>query len=170
VKPETLEDLFYEDLQELYDVERQLVAALPKMARAAASGRLREAFEHHLRQTAVHVQRLSECFEDTKHAPKRRTAEGMKALISEGEQTIHEIEQSPLRDAALIGIARCAEHHEIAFYSSVLSLAQFLGYQRSAALLEQTLEEERMADVKLRQIADTAVNQEALQLGAHQRG
>ncbi len=168
--PETLEDLFSESLKELYDVEQQLVEALPKMARAAASARLRETFQEHLRRTRSHVQRLIKCFEDTKKSPQVKIASGMKALVGEGEQAISVIEQSPLRDAALIGIGRRIEHYELAAYSVVLSFARFLGYRQSAALLEETLHEEHWTDDKLSEIAETAVNQEALQLGAHQRG
>ncbi len=167
---ETLEDLFYVELLELYDEERRLVDALPKMARAASSGRLREALEEHLRQTRGHVDRLEECFRDVGKRPKSMEATGMEGLIDEGERVIDTVKQSPLRDAALIGAARRVEHYEIAAYSGAISFARVLGHRSAAELLQQTLDEERAADDNLSEIAETTVNQEALQLGAHQRG
>ena len=166
---ETLEDLFYKELQGLYDEEQRLVDALPKMARGAASERLREAFQQHLEQTRSHVTRLEECFRDIRRSADTDKASGMKGLIQEGERFMQEIEQSPLRDSALIGAARRVEHYEIAAYTGAVSFARLLGHQKSAQLLEQTLREERETDDKLHEIAATTVNQEALQLGAHQR-
>ncbi len=169
MKIETLEDLLHEELRELYDEEQQLVEALPKMARNAASERLREAFREHLEQTREHVTRLEQCFRDLRKKPGKETAAGMKGLIAEGEQMIGEIEQSPLRDAALIGAARRVEHYEIAAYSGAISFARRLGYETTAQLLQQTLREEQETDARLTRIAEGAVNREALQLGAHQR-
>lgn len=169
MKSETLEDLLHAQLRQLYDEEQRLVDALPKMARHAASERLREAFRQHLEQTRGHVERLKQCFRDVDRKPESETAAGMKGLITEGEQLISEIGQSPLCDAALIGAARRVEHYEIAAYSAVIPIAQLLGYETTARLLEQTLCEEQATDVRLTQIADSTTNQEALQLGAHQR-
>jgi ferritin-like metal-binding protein YciE len=167
---QTLEDLFYEQLQGLYDEEQQLVEALPKMARAAASARLREGFQEHLQQTRSHVTRLEECFREIGRSADTQKASGMKGLIEEGERFMGRIEQSPLRDAALIGAARRVEHYEIAAYTGAISITRVLGHQKSMRLLEETLREERETDSKLHEIAESTVNQEALQLGAHQRG
>ena len=113
--------------------------------------------------------RLEECFRDLGRTAETQTASGMKALIEEGERFMDKIEQSPLRDAALIGAARRVEHYEIAAYTAAISFARVLGHEKSARLLEETLREERETDGKLHQIAEITVNQEALQLGAHQR-
>lgn len=170
MKIETLDQLFDLELRELYDEEERLVDALPKMARNTASERLRRAFEEHLQQTKEHVRRLEECFREMGRDVQTETSSGMKGLIDQGERIIQTIEESPLRDAALIGAAKCVEHHEIAAYSGAISFARLLGHQKIARLLEDTLREEQETDSKLTQIAESTVNQEALQLGAHQRG
>ena len=167
---ETLEDLLIEELQELYDEEQRLVEVLPKMAKNSASGRLREEFQQHLEQTRGHVSRLDECFRELDRNAGPAKAWGMKGLVEEGEHIIDHVDQSPLRDAALIAAARRVEHYEIAAYSGVISFARLLGHEKTARLLDETLREERDTDAKLTEIAETAVNQEALQLGAHQRG
>ena len=169
MKIQTLEDLFYEELRELYDEEQQLVDALPKMSKQSASERLREALEHHVEQTRGHVRRLEECFRDLGQRADSQTANGMKGLIKEGERISGNIEQSALRDAALIGAAKRVEHYEIAAYTGTISFARLLGHENIAGRLEQTLQEEREADSKLTQLAETTVNQEALKLGSQQR-
>ncbi|HJT88646.1 MAG TPA: ferritin-like domain-containing protein, partial [Bryobacteraceae bacterium] len=166
----TLDDLFQMELRELYDEEQRLVKALPKMAAGASSARLREALEEHLEQTKDHVSRLEECFGDLRTKAETELASGMQGLIQEGERVIHTIEQSPLRDAALIGAAQRVEHYEMAAYGGAISFARLLGHEKIARLLEQTLAEERAAGARLAEIAQGTVNQEALQLGAHQRG
>ncbi|HWC99313.1 MAG TPA: ferritin-like domain-containing protein [Candidatus Sulfopaludibacter sp.] len=168
MKLETLDDLFYEELRELYDEEGRLIEALPKMARGSASEKLRQAFEQHLGQTREHVSRLERCFRELGKSPGGETVNAMKGLIQDGERAIDGIVQSPLRDAALIGAAKRVEHFEMAAYAATISYARLLGYQTIAELLEQTLREEREADAKLTEIAESAVNQEARQLGAHQ--
>ena len=115
------------------------------------------------------IQTNSECFRDIGRTADTEMASGMQGLIQEGERFMEQIEQSPLRDSALIGAARRVEHYEIAAYTGAVSFARLLGHQTSARLLEQTLREERETDDKLHEIATTTVNQEALQLGAHQR-
>jgi ferritin-like metal-binding protein YciE len=169
MKIETLEDLLCEELRELYDEEERLVEALPKMVKNSGSARLREAFQQHLEQTKGHVARLEECFRDLGREPDTETADGMKGLVKEGERVIDNIDQSPLRDAALIGAAKRVEHYEIGAYSGAIAFARLLGHQKAAALLEETLGEEREANALLTRIAEETVNQEALQLGAHQR-
>ena len=170
MKIETLDDLLYKELQELYDEEERLTQALPKMARNTGSARLREAFQQHLAQTLEHVSRLEECFRHLGKKRGRETAIGMKGLIQEGEHAIGHIQMSPLRDAALIGAAKRVEHYEMGAYTGTISFARALGHENIATLLEKTLEEERETDAKLTEIAESTVNQEALQLGAHQRG
>src|ERR1700728_4572094 len=143
MKIETMEDLFVEQVQDLYDAENRLVKALPKMAEASTSQSLRQAFESHLLETEGHVSRLESVFRTLGLDPKSHTCDAMKGLISEGEDTISDIDQSPLRDAGLIAAANRVEHYEIAAYGSARTFADVLGLSEAASLLEQTLQEEK---------------------------
>jgi ferritin-like metal-binding protein YciE len=163
---ETMEDLFVKQIQDLYDAEERLVEAIPKMAEASSSSELRTAFEDHLRQTAGHVERLEQIFDEIGKEAGGETCKAMMGLIEEGEDIIEAIEQSPLRDAALIAAANRVEYYEMAGYGTARTMAQTLGLTRSAALLEETLEEEKMADEKLTQIAKERVNPQALQMSS----
>jgi ferritin-like metal-binding protein YciE len=158
---QTMEDLFVEQIQDLYDAEQRLVKALPKMAEVSTSAELRSAFESHLQQTEGHVQRLEQVFAELGQDPKKETCDAMKGLIKEGEKTM-EIDDPALRDAAMIGAVNRVEHYEIAGYGTARTLANALGLSRSANLLEATLEEEKRADAKLTQIAEQSVNQNAM--------
>ena len=162
MKVQTIEDLFVEQIQDLYDAEERLVKALPKMAEASTNSELRSAFEDHLQQTRGHVQRLEQVFAELGQDPKKETCEAMKGLIKEGEEMM-DIEQTNIRDAALIAAANRVEHYEIAAYGTARTFAQSLGLSQSPSLLEQTLEEEKKADAKLTQIAERTVNQKAAQ-------
>jgi ferritin-like metal-binding protein YciE len=166
---ETMEDLFVDQIEDLYDAEQRLVKALPKMAEAATSDDLRNAFEGHLEQTKGHVQRLEEVFAELGKDAKKKTCEAMKGLIKEGDDVADEIAQSPLRDAGLIGAANRVEHYEMAAYGTARDLAKTLGLSRSAKLLEQTLEEEKEADAKLTKIAQSQINPNAMRAGAKTR-
>ena len=139
---ETMDDLFLEQIEDLYDAEKRLVKALPKMAEASTSQELRTAFESHLRQTEGHVGRLERIFGMVGKDPKAKTCDAMKGLIEEGEDTISDIENLTLRDAGLIAAANRVEHYEIAGYGSAKAFAQCLGRQDAVTLLEQTLQEE----------------------------
>jgi ferritin-like metal-binding protein YciE len=169
MKIETMEDLFLEQVEDLYDAERRLVKALPKMAEASTSQALRQAFESHLLETEGHVGRLESIFRALGQDPKAQTCDAMKGLVSEGEDIIGDIEQSSLRDAGIIAAANRVEHYEIAAYGSARTFAQILGLNEAASLLEQTLQEERNADRKLTQIAESMVNDEALRSPISQR-
>jgi ferritin-like metal-binding protein YciE len=162
MKIETMEDLFLEQVEDLYDAERRLVKALPKMAEAATSQTLRQAFESHLLETEGHVSRLETVFRTLGQDPEAHTCDAMKGLISEGEDIISDIDQSSLRDAGLIAAANRVEHYEIAAYGSARTFAQTLGMTEAASLLEQTLQEEKKADQKLTQLAENMINDEAL--------
>jgi ferritin-like metal-binding protein YciE len=144
---DSLDDLFLDQLADLYDAENRLVDALPKMAEAASNPALRRAFEEHLEQTRTHVQRLESV--------------AMKGLISEGEEMIDAQGDADVRDAALIAAAQRVEHYEIAAYGTVRTFAQHLGYHDAARLLESTLDEESETDRKLTQIAEASVNLQA---------
>lgn len=162
MKIETLEDLFLEQIQDLYDAEKRLTKALPKMAEATTSQSLRQAFQSHMLETEGHVTRLERVFRIIGQEPKSQTCDAMKGLISEGEDMISDTDQSPLRDAGLIACANRVEHYEIAAYGSVRAFAEALGRPEAVTLLEQTLEEEKRADQKLTNLAETMVNDEAL--------
>jgi ferritin-like metal-binding protein YciE len=169
MKIETMEDLFLEQVEDLYDAEKRLVKALPKMADATTSNSLRQAFESHLMETESHVSRLENVFRILGEDPKGHTCDAMKGLISEGEEVISNIDQSSLRDAGLIAAANRVEHYEIAAYGSARTFADILGLSEAASLLEQTLQEEKMADQKLTMLAESMVNDEALRNPVSQR-
>jgi ferritin-like metal-binding protein YciE len=166
---ETMEDLFLEQIQDLYDAEERLIKALPKMAEATTTRELRSAFEEHLGQTRGHRDRLEQVFAELGQEASGETCEAMKGLIEEAEEMMDDIKASPLRDAGLIAAANRVEHYEMAGYGTARTMASALGLNRSASLLEQTLEEEKQADAKLTQIAEQKVNKEAIQMGGKTR-
>jgi ferritin-like metal-binding protein YciE len=154
----SLEDLFVVQIQDLYDAERRLIKALPKMAAAAGNRQLKTAFENHLRETEQHVARLERVFETMGLTPQRETCEAMKGLIAEGEEAVGASGDADVKDAALIAAAQRVEHYEIAGYGTVRSLAQQLGHDQVAKTLQQTLDEEGACDKKLTKIAESSVN------------
>ena len=169
MKIESMEDLFLEQVEDLYDAEKRLVKALPKMAEASTSQSLRQAFESHLMETKAHVSRLENIFRTLGKDPKSHTCDAMKGLISEGEDMVSDIDESSLRDAGLIAAANRVEHYEIAAYGSARTFAETLGLREAATVLEQTLQEEKRADQKLTQLAESMVNDEALRSPVSQR-
>jgi ferritin-like metal-binding protein YciE len=154
----TLDDLLYLELEDLYDAENRLVAALPKMAEAAQSPMLKQAFQTHLGQTRRQVSRLEQVFRQLGKEPERSTCDAMKGLISEGEEIIDSSGDADVRDAALIGAAQKVEHYEIAGYGTARTHAEHLGLQGAVSLLQATLEEESETDMELTRIAEQAVN------------
>lgn len=148
-----LKDLYVEQLRDLYDAEHQLTRALPKMANAASSTELRDAFNMHLEQTQGQIQRLERIFTDMGVTPQGETCEAMKGLIKEGDQVIQAQGNPHVKDAALIAAAQRVEHYEIAGYGSVRTYAKELGYGDAASLLQKTLDEEGRTDDKLTSIA-----------------
>jgi ferritin-like metal-binding protein YciE len=157
----SFKDLFVEQIKDLYDAENRLTEALPKMADAANSSQLKQAFQSHLRETEGHVARLEQVFQQINVEPKRETCEAMKGLIAEGETLIKAKGNPDVKDAALIAAAQRVEHYEMSGYGSARAFAQRLGLTQAASLLQQTLEEEKAADEKLNQIAETSVNRQA---------
>ena len=153
MKIETMEELFVEELKDLYNAEKQLVKALPKMVKNASSADLRAAFSEHLEQTNNHVTRLEQVFETLDMKPKSKTCNGMKGLLEEGEEVMDEDATETLCDLHIIGAAQKVEHYEIAGYGTVRTWAQMLGNTEAAALLEETLREEEAADKRLTQIS-----------------
>jgi ferritin-like metal-binding protein YciE len=158
----SLEDLFLEQLEDLYDAEHRIIRALPKMSEAARSRELKQAFDQHLAQTRGHVDRLDTIFRELNKTPDRETCEAMKGLLREGEEMIDAKGDPNVRDAALIAAAQRVEHYEMAGYGTARSLAIHLGHANAARLLQDTLEEEKSADSKLTDIAENAVNVHAL--------
>jgi ferritin-like metal-binding protein YciE len=158
---EGLKKLYIDELKDLYSAEKQLVKALPKMAKAATSQKLRSGFEEHLEQTEGHVKRLEQVFASLGASPTGKKCKGMEGLIEEGSEAIEEYE-GELLDAALIGAAQRVEHYEMAGYGAVIAFAKELGEEKHALRLTQTLEEEKATDEKLSELA-TDVNAQANQ-------
>ncbi len=154
MKIENLNTLFEEELKDIYDAEKRLVRALPKMAKAASSEQLKQALQEHLEVTKGQVQRLEEVFESIGRPAKAKTCAGMKGLIEEGEEVMSEDAEDQLMDAAIIGAAQRVEHYEIAAYGTARTFAERLGNQQAAELLQQTLDEEKEADEKLTEISE----------------
>jgi ferritin-like metal-binding protein YciE len=161
-----MDNLFLAQVKDLYDAEKQLVKALPKMAKAASSQELRQGFQEHLDQTKGHVSRLEQIFDQLGQKASGTKCEGMAGLIDEREEMVDEIDQSPLLDAGLIGSAQKVEHYEIAAYGTVKTFARMLGHRQAVTLLEQTLNEEKQTDQKLTQLAESMINEEAIQVGS----
>jgi ferritin-like metal-binding protein YciE len=155
-----MDQLFLDEIRDLYDAEKQLTKALPKMAMGAASEELRMAFEDHLEQTQEHVKRLEEIFDGLgeKGAGKKCTA--MQGLIKEGGELMA-MDEGALRDAGLIAAAQKVEHYEISGYGSARAHADLLGDAEAVRLLQETLDEEREADEKLNELAQSTINEEA---------
>ena len=162
MKLDTLKTLYVDELRDIYNAENQLLKALPKMAKAASSEELKDAFEKHLEQTKTHVERLEEVFEDIGEKPKGKTCKAMKGLIEEGSEILQEHGEESVIDAGIIVAAQKVEHYEIAGYGSVRTFAQLLGKDQSAELLQTTLDEESEANELLNQLAEDIVNPEAL--------
>ena len=159
--PATLQDLFIDELRDIYHAERQLVRALPKLAKASTSPDLRDAFEGHLAETEEHVSRLEQAFEMLDEQPKTRPCAGMLGIVGEGSELIKGNGRGAALDAGIIAGAQRAEHYEIAAYGSVMAWARALGHEDIAELLSKSLEEEKAADSKLTALAEAGLNQAA---------
>ena len=157
----TLRDLYVAELQDLFDAERQAIAALPDMARAATSGELRDAFNEHLDETRVQLQRLELLLRKLDISVADRPSDAVRALVAEAHRRIEAVERGGVLDAALIGAAQRMEHYEIAAYGCARSYARILGDEDAASLLQQTLEEEGSADHRLSRIAERDINRSA---------
>jgi ferritin-like metal-binding protein YciE len=158
---DSLRDLLEDEIKDIYDAEKQLTKALPKLAKKASAPELKEAFEEHLQQTEEHVARLEQVFEQMGMPVRGKKCEGMQHLIAEGNEMIAEAEDDATRDALLIAAAQKCEHYEICSYGTIRVWANMLGKTDVGALFEDTLEEEKSADSKLTQIAEGFINQRA---------
>lgn len=160
---EDLRDLLIDELRDIYDAEHRITKALPKMAKNAGSDELREGFELHLEETEGQIERLEQIFELLGENPKRKKCEGIVGLLEEGEEKMGEDAHQSVLDAALIASAQKVEHYEIASYGTLRTYAQLLGNQDVAALLEETLQEEKATDEKLTALAEAGINEAAAQ-------
>ncbi len=158
----TMEDLFLDEIRDLYDAEQQIIKALPKMMKASESPDLKEAFEEHLAQTQVQASRLEQIFNTLGEKSGGEKCDAMHGLLKEGDKLVDHTDAGAVRDAGLIAAAQRVEHYEMAGYGSARSFAQMLGHDDAAALLEETLEEEKETDEKLTDLAETMVNQRAM--------
>jgi ferritin-like metal-binding protein YciE len=162
VKLDSLEKLYVAELQDLYSAENQILKALPKMAKAASSEELSTAFEKHLEQTREHVARLEQIFDRLGKSPKGKVCKAMQGLIKEGEEMLKEDAEPAVLDAALISAAQRVEHYEIAAYGTVRTYAEELNQAEDAEILQKTLYEEKETDTLLTELAENAINLQAI--------
>ncbi|MGV0877819.1 DUF892 family protein [Martelella sp. FLE1502] len=160
-KQKTLDDLFLDTLKDIYFAERQILKALPKMARAASSEDLAEAFRNHKEETEGQVERLQQVFEILGKPARGKTCEAIQGIIAEGEEIIEEFKGAPALDAGLISSAQAVEHYEMARYGTLLAWARQLGKKDVVKLLEETFEQESKADLELSKLAEKAINRSA---------
>ena len=165
----TIHDAFVEELRDTYDAEKQLIKALPKMAKAATSAELRSAFETHLEETRGHVERLEQVFGSLEEKVKGKHCEGIAGIIEEGKSIMEEDFDEAAMDACLIAAGQRAEHYEMAAYGTLVAWARAMGHTEAADLLQETLDEEKATDEKLTTIAEGGINQEAAE-NAHPSG
>ncbi len=157
----TLHDLFLDTLKDIYYAEKQIVKALPKMAKAAQSADLKAGFEKHLDETEGHVERLEQIFELLDKPARGKTCDAILGILEEGKSIIEDFKGTSALDAGLISAAQAVEHYEIARYGTLKSWAQQLGYKDAAALLDATLKEETATDKTLTQLGEAQANLKA---------
>ncbi len=157
----SLEDLFVNMLKDVYYAEKQILKALPKMAKKADSEDLRQAFEHHFEETEGQVERLEQVFALCELKPAGKTCPAIKGILEEGEEDMKEAADGDVRDAGMIADAQAVEHYEIARYGTLIAWATQLGMNDAAGLLKETLEQEYNADRLLTELAEGSLNREA---------
>ena len=162
---ETLRDLFLNELRDMYHAEKQLVRALPRMAKAADSDELRQAIEKHLGETQTQVQRLESVFQSLDEPARGKRCQGMEGIVEEGKEILEEEGKEPVIDAAIIAAAQKVEHYEIASYGCLITYADLLGEREASRLLKQNLSEEEATDKALSQLAERSINQAAAAVG-----
>jgi ferritin-like metal-binding protein YciE len=163
---DSLENLFIEELRDIYNGEKQILKALPKMARAAESAALQQAFTKHLKETEGQVQRLERIFRDLGQAVRGKQCKGIQGIIEEGKDVLEKEGEGVVVDAALVASAQKVEHYEIATYGTLRTYAELLGHTEAAQLLEQTLNEEEATDKKLTELGEGGINEAAASFGA----
>jgi ferritin-like metal-binding protein YciE len=157
----TLHYAFIDELRDAYDAEKQLTKALPKLAKAATNDVLRAAFETHLQETQQQVARLEQVFESLDEKARGKHCDGIAGIIEEGKATMEEDFDETTMDACLIAAGQRAEHYEMAAYGTLVAWAEAMGHTEAAKLLQKTLNEEKAADKKLSEIAESGINQDA---------
>ena len=160
-QPKKLDDLFHDTLKDIYFAEKKILAALPKMAKAARNEDLKAAFEKHRDETEDQVARLEQVFEMIDARPQGKNCPAIVGIIEEGQEIIKEYKGSPALDAGLLSAAQSVEHYEISRYGTLSTWAQELGLDEAVNLLETTLAEEKNTDKALTELAETCINQEA---------
>ncbi|MDO9639921.1 MAG: ferritin-like domain-containing protein [Pseudotabrizicola sp.] len=163
MKTKTLNDLFLENLKDIYYAERKILKALPKMARGAQSEELKAAFSTHAEETQVHVERLQQVFELLGKPARGKTCPAIEGIIEEGEEVLDSFKGSVAIDAGLVAAAQAVEHYEMARYGTLKAWAELLGMDEAAALLGETLQEEMATDETLTKLAESSVNAAALE-------
>jgi ferritin-like metal-binding protein YciE len=161
-----LQELFVDQLKDVHNAEKQLIKALPRMAKAATTAALRKAFEDHLAVTREQVARLDAVFEEVGARPGRKKCAAMEGLVQEGQELMAEEPAPEVLDAGLIAAAQRVEHYEIAAYGCLRTYASLLGYSEAERLLQQNLQEEEAADKKLTQLGESGINDAAAMAGA----
>ncbi len=157
----SLQDLYVNELKDAYSAEKQILQALPRMAKAASDPKLQQAFEKHIDQTKEQVQRLETIFDDLERSPQGKKCAGMAGIVEEGKEVLEEKGDPEVVDAALIASAQRVEHYEISAYGTLRTFARELGFDKHVRLLQQTLDEEGEADKLLTGIAESGVNRQA---------
>jgi ferritin-like metal-binding protein YciE len=157
----TLHDAFLNELRDAYDAEKQLTKALPKMAKAASSSVLRDAFEAHLEETRGHVERIERILQELGEKVRGKHCDGIEGIIEEGKSVMDEEYDEVTMDACLIASGQRAEHYEIAAYGTMIAWARAMGHTTAAELLQETLDEEKAADEKLTSLAEAGINRDA---------
>jgi ferritin-like metal-binding protein YciE len=160
-RQKNLNDLFLDGLKDVFHAEKQVLRALPKMARAVNSDELRQSLENHREETQGQIERLERVFEILEKRASGKPCQAMQGLIEEGQEHLEEYKDSPALDAAMISANQAVEHYEIARYGTLRTWAQQLGMTEAAQLLEETLEEEKKTDALLTEMAESLANQEA---------
>ncbi len=160
-KQKNLRDLFHATLKDIYFAEKKILAALPKMAKAAQSEELKAAFQKHESETEMHVERLERVFDELDETPRTKTCDAILGIIEEGQGIMKEFKSTPALDAGLLAAAQAIEHYEISRYGTLKTWAQELGLDESVAVLNLTLREEKNTDEKLTELAQSNVNQHA---------
>jgi ferritin-like metal-binding protein YciE len=150
----SLQELYLEQIRDLYDAEQQIIKGLPEMIEAASSANLKHALTEHLQVTKTHATRLEQIFSALGEKPKREKCKGIQGVIEEGSDLIGEVKDSNLRDVAIIASAQRVEHYEMAGYGTARTFAKLLGQEQASQLLQKTLDEEKEADQKLTSLAD----------------
>ena len=156
-----LHEAFVDELRDAYDAEKQLLKALPKLAEAATSDELRTAFENHLEETLGHVEKLEQVFGSIDEKVRGKHCDGIAGIIEEGKSIMEEDFDGATMDACLIAAGQRSEHYEMAAYGALVAWANTMGHSQAAGLLQAILEEERAADAKLTELAESGINQQA---------